>query len=49
LAYSVEIVAPEQGVLETSSGIGLLAKSKYSNINSMDTLLIAGGIGYEAL
>src|SRR5688572_924520 len=49
LAYSVEIVGPEAGPIETSSGIAIVAKRRYRDVrNNVDTLLVAGGRGSRA-
>lgn len=47
-AYRVELVASHAGRLETSGGLELYAARRYGEIEEMDTLLIAGGIGYRA-
>ena len=48
-AYEIELIAPRAGPFETSGGLTMLATRSYSDLRSTDTLLIAGGIGYEAL
>lgn len=48
-AYEIELVAPRAGPFETSGGLQLLAARGYADLTSTDTLLIAGGIGYESL
>ena len=46
LAYSVEIVGPTAGPIETSSGIAIVAKRGFRDVrNNVDTLLVAGGRG----
>jgi transcriptional regulator GlxA family with amidase domain len=46
LAYSVEIVGPTAGPLETSSGIKIVADRRFRDVRgSVDTLLVAGGRG----
>ncbi len=47
-AYETELVAARAGPLETSGGLRLVATRRYSQAAPADTLLIAGGIGYEA-
>ncbi len=47
LPYSVEMVAAEAGPFTTSSGLRLVAERSYREVKQADTLLIAGGIGYE--
>jgi transcriptional regulator GlxA family with amidase domain len=47
-AYRVELVAARAGRLETSGGLELYAARRYGDVETMDTLLIAGGIGYRA-
>jgi transcriptional regulator GlxA family with amidase domain len=48
-AYTVELVAQKSGPVPMSSGIELVASRGYKAVRGIDTLLIAGGIGYEAL
>ena len=48
-AYEIELVAPRAGPIHTSGGLQLLAARAYTDMRPADTLLIAGGIGYEAL
>jgi len=48
-AYEIELIAPRAGPFETSGGLQLLAARRFVDLRSADTLLIAGGIGYEAL
>lgn len=45
-AYSIELVARQAGLIETSGGLQLLATRRCSAVRQADTLLIAGGIGY---
>ena len=47
-AYAVELVAGRRGQLETSGGLRLVATRTYRELRRVDTLLVAGGIGYEA-
>ena len=47
-AYSVELVANRRGPLATSGGLQLVATRTYRELGRVDTLLVAGGIGYEA-
>jgi len=47
-AYETELVAGRAGWLPTSSGLQLLATRCYSAAGKADTLLVAGGIGWEA-
>ena len=47
-AYAVELVAGRRGPLETSGGLRLIASRTYRELRLVDTLLVAGGIGYEA-
>lgn len=46
-AYEVELVAREAGPIATSSGLQLIATRSYRDVRRADTLLVAGGIGYE--
>jgi transcriptional regulator GlxA family with amidase domain len=46
LAYSVEIVGPTAGPIETSSGLKIVADRRFRDVRgSVDTLLVAGGRG----
>src|SRR5262245_42763807 len=46
-AYEVELVAADAGPLLTSGGLSILAARRYSDVRRMDTLLVAGGVGYR--
>ena len=46
-AYQVEIVAECAGPLRTSSGLELIAARRYQDVDSTDTLLVTGGIGFR--
>lgn len=48
-AYEIELVAPAAGWVETSGGLGLFAERRYADMRRADTLLVAGGIGYNEL
>jgi transcriptional regulator GlxA family with amidase domain len=48
-AYEIELVAPIAGWVETSGGLGLQATRRYADVRRADTLLVAGGIGVDAL
>lgn len=45
-AYDVAIVAPRAGPVRMSSGIELVAARTYRQAGRIDTLMVAGGIGY---
>ncbi len=45
--YAVELVAARRGPLETSGGLRLVATRAWRELGRVDTLLVAGGIGYE--
>jgi transcriptional regulator GlxA family with amidase domain len=47
-AYAVELVAARRGPLVTSGGLRLIATRAYRELGPVDTLLVAGGIGFEA-
>jgi transcriptional regulator GlxA family with amidase domain len=47
LAYGVEIIAARAGPVRMSSGLELIAGRSFRQARSIDTLLVAGGIGYE--
>jgi transcriptional regulator GlxA family with amidase domain len=49
LAYSVEVVAPAKGPLQTSSGLKIVADRRFLDLRGpVDTLLVAGGRGSRA-
>ncbi len=48
LRYEVEVVAPDAGPVTMSSGLELVAARSYRQLRNVDTLLVAGGIGYRA-
>lgn len=48
LPYEVEIVASTPGPVRMSSGIEILAARSYRDVERCDTLLVCGGIGFEA-
>jgi transcriptional regulator GlxA family with amidase domain len=47
-AYVTELIAPRAGPLRMSNGLELLASRRYAAVQDADTLLVAGGIGWEA-
>jgi len=48
-AYTVEIVAESAGPFVTSSGIELVARRSWRQVRRVDTLLIAGGVGFDRM
>jgi transcriptional regulator GlxA family with amidase domain len=48
-AYEIELVAPSAGAFATSGGLRLVAERSFRDVERIDTLLLAGGIGYEAV
>ena len=46
-AYVTELVAARAGPLKMSNGLELVASRRYSAVDDADTLLVAGGIGWE--
>ena len=48
-AYVTEIAARCSGPLAMSSGLKLVATRRYADVDDADTLLVAGGIGWEAV
>lgn len=49
-AYEVSLAAPETGMVETSSGLHMLATRRIGGkLPGIDTLLVAGGIGVDAM
>lgn len=47
-AYEVEIVAQRTGPLRTSSGLELVVRRTLAEVRSVDTLLVTGGVGFDA-
>lgn len=47
-AYVTELVASRAGPVRMSSGLELVASRRYASVQDADTLLVAGGIGWEA-
>jgi transcriptional regulator GlxA family with amidase domain len=47
-AYVTELVAARAGPVTMSNGLQLVAARRYANVCDADTLLVAGGIGWEA-
>ena len=47
-AYLTEFVAARAGPVAMSNGLGLVATRRYADVRDADTLLVAGGIGWEA-
>ena len=47
--YTVELVAASEGQFSCSSGISLMATRSYRDVGDIDTLLVSGGIGYQAV
>jgi transcriptional regulator GlxA family with amidase domain len=47
-AYVTELAAARAGPLPMSNGLELVASRRYTAVQDADTLLIAGGIGWEA-
>jgi transcriptional regulator GlxA family with amidase domain len=47
-AYVTELVAARTGPLAMSNGLELVARRRYSEVRDADTLLVAGGIGWDA-
>ena len=48
-AYETALVAARTGPFATSGGLELVATKRYSDAGPIDTLLVAGGIGFEAV
>jgi transcriptional regulator GlxA family with amidase domain len=46
LAYTVEIVGNQPGIVTTSSGLQLVVNRSWRQVRRVDTLLVTGGIGY---
>lgn len=46
-AYTVELVASATGPVMTSSGLELVARRRWQDLHEVDTLLVAGGIGWR--
>ena len=47
-AYATELIAARAGPLAMSNGLELVASRRYADVNDADTLLVGGGIGWEA-
>jgi transcriptional regulator GlxA family with amidase domain len=47
-AYETELVAARAGPVAMSNGLTLVAPRRYAEVSDADTLLVAGGIGWEA-
>jgi len=47
-AYAVEFVAARAGPVVMSNGLQLVATRRYQDLDGVDTLLVAGGLGWEA-
>src|SRR4030095_10071887 len=47
-AYVTELVAARAGPLAMSNGLELVASRRYADVNDANTLLVGGGIGWEA-
>ncbi len=47
--YETELVSARAGPFETSGGLQLVATHRYDQARPADTLLIAGGIGWESV
>jgi len=48
LAYEIEVVGLEAGLVQMSSGLELAARRGFREVEACDTLLVAGGVGWEA-
>jgi len=48
LVYEIELLAREAGPLRTSGGLELIARA-FRDVDACDTLLVAGGIGWEGV
>ena len=48
-AYTVELVAPKAGPFAVSSGLRMVAERSYRDVSRVDTLLVAGGLGVDAV
>src|SRR5688500_9437423 len=47
-AYATELVAARAGPLEMSNGLEIVAARSYAEVRDADTLLVSGGIGWQA-
>jgi transcriptional regulator GlxA family with amidase domain len=47
-AYETELIAARAGPLAMSNGLALVATRRYADVDDADTLLVGGGIGWEA-
>lgn len=47
-AYEIELVGLTAGPIRMSSGLEVIARRAYGEVEASDTLMVAGGIGWEA-
>ena len=47
-AYRIELIAPVAGPVAMSSGLQLVSERSYKEVESTDTLIVSGGLGYAA-
>lgn len=47
-AYEVEVVAAEAGPVAMSNGVELVARRSFREVEACDTLLVCGGVGWDA-
>ena len=47
LPYKIELTAAETGLLPMSSGLELQVNRRFDQVQTVDTLLVAGGLGYR--
>jgi len=48
LVYEIELIGLDAGPIRTSGGLEMTAPRSFRDVESCDTLLVAGGIGWEA-
>jgi len=47
--YKIELVAPDAGPVMMSSGLKVISERSYKDVDSTDTLIVSGGLGYAAI
>jgi len=45
-AYQIELIAPVAGPVTMSSGLQMFAERSYQDVDTTDTLIVSGGLGY---
>ena len=48
-AYKIQLIAPVAGPVMMSSGLQVISECSYKDVDSTDTLIVSGGLGYAAI